>query len=142
MDARVQPPPWQGVDGCPICDAGRPLDVIVELDTTWVTAQEVAPLPGYACVVGKRHVEEPFLLADDQMIQFWRESMHVARALYALYRPARMNYEIHVNSIPHLHLHLFQRYAGDPYYGRSIDLAGPGFSRTAADLRRMADVIT
>jgi diadenosine tetraphosphate (Ap4A) HIT family hydrolase len=59
--------------------------VILELDTTWVTAQEVAPLPGYVCVVAKRHVDEPFLLADDEMVSFWRESMRVARALSALH---------------------------------------------------------
>jgi diadenosine tetraphosphate (Ap4A) HIT family hydrolase len=134
-------PPRETVNGCPICEAGRPLDVILELDTTWVTAQEVAPLPGYVCVVAKRHVDEPFLLADDEMVSFWRESMRVARALSALHHPTKMNYEIHGNSIPHLHLHLFPRFAGDPYEGRAIDFACPGFSRTAADLRRMANAI-
>lgn len=140
-DACVERPPADTVDGCPICDAGRPLDVIAELPTTWVTAQETAPLPGYVCVVAKRHVDEPFLLADDEMVGFWRESMRVARALHALCRPTKMNYEIHGNSIPHLHLHLFPRFAGDPYEGGAIDWTQPGFSRTAGDLRRIADAI-
>src|SRR6476646_651376 len=76
---------------CPICAKGHPLDVIAELDTTWVSAPPVAVLPGYACVVARRHVEEPFQLPDDQMVALWRESMRVARALSSLREPGKMN---------------------------------------------------
>ena len=105
---------------CPICASGQPLDVIAELDAVWVSAPPVAVLPGYACVVARRHVEEPFQLPDDEMFAFWRESMAVARALSSLLEPRKMNYEIHGNSIPHLHLHLYPRFAGDPFEGRPI----------------------
>jgi diadenosine tetraphosphate (Ap4A) HIT family hydrolase len=98
-------------------------------------------LPGYACVVARRHVEEPFQLPDDEMVAFWRESMAVARALSALFEPRKMNYEIHGNSIPHLHLHLYPRFSGDPFEGRPIAMDAPAFTRTEADLRRMAGAI-
>ncbi len=66
---------------CPICAKGHPLDVIAELDTTWVSAPPVAVLPGYACVVARRHVEEPFQVCrTTRSVVFWRESMGVARA--------------------------------------------------------------
>jgi diadenosine tetraphosphate (Ap4A) HIT family hydrolase len=126
---------------CPICRSGHPLDVIAELDATWVTAQPVAVLPGYACVVARRHVEEPFQLPDDEMVAFWRESMAVARALSSLLEPGKMNYEIHGNSIPHLHLHLYPRFPGDCFEGRPIATDAPAFTRTADDLRRMAGAI-
>jgi diadenosine tetraphosphate (Ap4A) HIT family hydrolase len=106
-----------------------------------VTAQPVAVLPGYACVVAKRHVEEPFQLPDDEMVAFWRESMAVARALSSLLEPRRMNYEIHGNSIPHLHLHLYPRFSGDPFEGRPIATDAPAFTRTEDELRRMAGAI-
>jgi diadenosine tetraphosphate (Ap4A) HIT family hydrolase len=128
-------------DACPICRRGRPLDVIAELRTTWVTAQASAPLPGYACVVAKRHVEEPFLLPDDELVAFWRESMVVACALDELFRPLKINYEIHGNTIPHLHLHLFPRFQGDPYEGRAITTSDHAFTRTADDLQRMREVV-
>jgi diadenosine tetraphosphate (Ap4A) HIT family hydrolase len=32
-----------------------------------------------------------------------------------------MNYEIHGNTIPHLHVHLFLRYKGDPFEGGPIN---------------------
>jgi diadenosine tetraphosphate (Ap4A) HIT family hydrolase len=126
---------------CPICASGQPLDVIAELDAVWVSAPPVAVLPGYACVVARRHVEEPFHLPDNEMFAFWRESMAVARALSSLLEPRKMNYEIHGNSIPHLHLHLDPRCAGDPFEGRPIAMDAAFFTRTADDLRRMADAL-
>jgi diadenosine tetraphosphate (Ap4A) HIT family hydrolase len=32
-----------------------------------------------------------------------------------------MNYEIHGNSIPHLHMHFFPRYRGDQFEGQPIN---------------------
>jgi diadenosine tetraphosphate (Ap4A) HIT family hydrolase len=78
-------------------------------------------LPGYVCVVAKRHVVEPFELTTDESAAFWEDCMKVARALSALLQPTKMNYEIHGNTIPHLHMHLYPRYPGDPYEGRAID---------------------
>jgi diadenosine tetraphosphate (Ap4A) HIT family hydrolase len=126
---------------CPICRDGQPLDLIVELPAVWVTAQALAPLPGYVCVVGKRHVVEPFQLPSAEMTAFWSESMSVARALHELLRPLKMNYEIHGNSIPHLHLHLYPRFRGDPYEGRAIDGRSIGFERTPEDLERIRGAI-
>ena len=83
----------------------------------WVTAPVKAPLPAYACVVAKRHVVEPFELDEPAMTAFWAESMSVAAALTELMRPVKMNYEIHGNTIPHVHMHLFPRTPQDPYVG-------------------------
>ena len=33
----------------------------------------------------------------------------------------KMNYEVHGNTIPHLHMHFFPRYAGDPFETRLAD---------------------
>jgi diadenosine tetraphosphate (Ap4A) HIT family hydrolase len=83
---------------CIVCRQGKPLDVIGELPTVWVTAPVKAPLPAYACVVAKRHVVEPFELDEPAMTAFWAESMSVAAALTELVRPLKMSYEIHGNT--------------------------------------------
>jgi diadenosine tetraphosphate (Ap4A) HIT family hydrolase len=44
-----------------------------------------------------------------------------------------MNYEIHGNTVPHLHMHLYPRYSGDPYEGGSIDNRAR-FARTAGEI--------
>jgi diadenosine tetraphosphate (Ap4A) HIT family hydrolase len=122
---------------CAICQTGGPLDVIADLPTTWVTAAPSAPLPGYVCVVAKRHVTEPFQLDEPELTAFWKESMSVAAALDELLRPSKMNYEIHGNTIPHLHLHLFPRFAGDPFEGRPIDGRVKAFDRSPQDIARL-----
>lgn len=119
---------------CPICANGEPLDVVAELATTWITAQVEAPLPGYVCVVCKRHVVEPFELPSPELIAFWQESMLAARTLSELYGPTKINYEIHGNTIPHLHLHLYPRFADDPYVGGPIDGRLAAFSRSPEQL--------
>jgi diadenosine tetraphosphate (Ap4A) HIT family hydrolase len=128
----------QRVDGlessCPICANGEPLDVVAEFATIWITAQPDAPLPGYVCVVCKRHVIEPFELPRSELIAFWQEAMLVARTVNELYRPSKMNYEIHGNTIPHLHLHLYPRFADDPYVGGPIDTRLASFSRSPEQL--------
>ncbi|HEY2072665.1 MAG TPA: HIT family protein [Gaiellaceae bacterium] len=115
--------------------------MIAELDATWATAGAEAPLPGYVCVVSRRHVVEPYELPPDEMEAFWREAMHVARAVAAVVEPAKMNYEIHGNTIPHLHMHLFPRFAGDPYEGGPIDPNRATFARSPADLEHLAAAI-
>lgn len=126
---------------CIICDrpGGRPLNLLVELSASWVTADPHACLPGYVCVISRRHVEEPYLLDDGGA--WWAECMLVAQALGAELRPRKMNYEIHGNTIPHLHLHLFPRFENDPFVGRPIDGAARSFERTPEDLERIRKAI-
>jgi 8-oxo-dGTP pyrophosphatase MutT (NUDIX family)/diadenosine tetraphosphate (Ap4A) HIT family hydrolase len=125
--------------GCPICSDG-PADVLVDLDATWVTAGAEAPLPGYACVISKRHAVEPYHLPD-RGLAFWADAMWVAEALDAHLAPIKMNYEVHGNTIPHLHLHLFPRHPGDPFAGRPIGANEVHAHRTADELDAMRAAI-
>jgi diadenosine tetraphosphate (Ap4A) HIT family hydrolase len=92
--------------GCVICQSGGPLDVIAETAACWITAEADAPLPGYVCVVARSHVVEPYEMSPDEQSRFWQDAMIVARAVAAVVHPIKMNYEIHGNTLPHLHLHL------------------------------------
>jgi len=121
---------------CPICARGHPLDVLADLPASWITAPPAAPLPGYACVVARLHVIEPFELDPPDRLAFWEDCMLAGRALNSLFSPRKMNYEIHGNTIPHLHMHLYPRYAGDPYGTGPID-GRATFHRSSADLAHM-----
>jgi diadenosine tetraphosphate (Ap4A) HIT family hydrolase len=114
---------------------------VTELDTVWVSAPAAAPLPGYACVVSKRHVIEPYELPPDVRAAFWEEAMVVARALASLYEPVKMNYEIHGNVVPHLHLHLYPRYEGDPYRTGALGRREESFTRTGPELAAIGEAI-
>jgi diadenosine tetraphosphate (Ap4A) HIT family hydrolase len=127
---------------CPICShpGRRPNDVVADLAVAWVTAGTSAPLPGYVCVVAKRHVVEPYELAERERAAFWEDCMIAARGLAALFQPVKMNYEIHGNTIPHLHMHLYPRYVGDPYEGGPIDNQAR-FTRKAFEIDRIVQAI-
>ncbi len=100
--------------GCPICDRGEPNGILAERPTTWITTDAEPIAPGYVCVVARRHVVEPFELPAGERAAFWEEALDAAARVARLYRPAKLNYEIHGNTIPHLHLHVIPRYRGEP----------------------------
>jgi diadenosine tetraphosphate (Ap4A) HIT family hydrolase len=110
-------------DGCPICRrlaSGDVSNVLAATAAVVVTAGPEVTLPGYVCVTSRRHVVEPYELGERDQSEFFSDAMAVARALAAAVKPAKMNYEIHGNTVPHLHMHLFPRHAGDPYVGYPI----------------------
>jgi diadenosine tetraphosphate (Ap4A) HIT family hydrolase len=111
------------------------------LQTSWVTAPLCAPLPGYVCLVARRHVIEPYQLPQPEQQAFFAEAMATARAVAELLRPVRVNYELHGNSIPHLHLHLYPRHAGDPFVGGPIDPRHLPVTRDDAQLAALREVI-
>jgi diadenosine tetraphosphate (Ap4A) HIT family hydrolase len=127
--------------GCVICQAGAPLDVIVELETCWATAGREAALPGYVCVIARDHHNEPFEMPPAEQARFWQEAMAIATAVDRVVQPVKMNYEIHGNTLPHLHLHLFPRQIDDPYVGGPIDPRRGSFERTDDELARLAAAI-
>lgn len=109
-------------EGCPFCRM-EPLGAHVELPASWVLIPDEAVLPGYVLVVSKRHVIERYELPANETAQFWADAMRAAAAVASVMQPMKVNYEIHGNTIPHLHLHLhiFPRFRGDPFERSPID---------------------
>lgn len=50
-----------------------------------------------------------------------RDARTVSKAVASVTESVKMNYEIHGNSIPHLHMHFFPRYQGDQFEGQPIN---------------------
>ena len=106
---------------CPICRRREPLDVLAKLETSWLTMQETAPIRGYACLVSYIHAVELHDLTNDAAAAFMRDVLKVSRAVATVSGAVKMNYEIHGNSLPHLHMHFFPRYRGDQFEGQPIN---------------------
>ncbi len=106
---------------CPICVRGEPPDVVATLETSWVTMQEAAPIRGYACLVSRVHAVELHDLDDATAMAFMRDACKLSGALAAVTGAVKLNYEIHGNSLPHLHMHFFPRYRGDRFEGGPIN---------------------
>jgi diadenosine tetraphosphate (Ap4A) HIT family hydrolase len=106
---------------CPICLRLEPLDVVATLEGSWVTMHERATVRGYACLVSRQHAVELHDLPEGAALAFMRDAQNVSRALVIATGAVKMNYEIHGNSIPHLHMHFYPRYRGDLFEGQPID---------------------
>lgn len=118
------PAEWQRLcDGsaCPICVRGQPLNIIASLGASWLTMSDNAPMVGYACLVSRVHAVDLHDLGEDQSVYFMRDAHRVSAALSSVTGAVKLNYEIHGNTLPHLHMHFFPRYAGDPFEGRAIE---------------------
>jgi diadenosine tetraphosphate (Ap4A) HIT family hydrolase len=124
MSAWNDPAAWRALkDGsaCPICRRGEPRDLLLELETSWLSLPGQAPMVGYACLVSKIHAVELHDLTELQAEAFMRDARRASKAIAAATGAVKLNYEVHGNTIPHLHLHLFPRYPGDPFEGGPID---------------------
>jgi len=78
-------------------------------------------MQGYCCLVLKRHAVELHQLSADEGAALMKDLQRVAKALQAITGAVKLNYEIHGNTIPHLHVHLLPRYRGDPFKDGPID---------------------
>ena len=102
----------------------------------WNSAEWAALCSGVACPICRRlrsgqgpHAPiivlcriTPVLVINPTLaVQSVRDVQRVSRAIHELTRPVKLNYEIHGNTIPHLHMHLYPRHRGDPFEGRAID---------------------
>ncbi|MDQ2834594.1 MAG: HIT family protein [Acidobacteriota bacterium] len=83
--------------------------------------QEAAPVRGYVCLVSQVHAVELHDLADAAATAFMHDARKVSKALAAATGAVKLNYEIHGNSLPHLHIHFFPRYRGDQFEGQPIN---------------------
>ena len=80
-------------------------------------------LKGTCYLISRQHYVELFDLGEAALLGFMQEAQVAARVLKDVTGAFRINYEIHGNTIPHFHLHLFPRYLDDPFGGVSIDYA-------------------
>jgi diadenosine tetraphosphate (Ap4A) HIT family hydrolase len=93
---------------------------IAELAHCYVLLNRDQFFPGYCFVFTKTHLVELFHLERALRTAVMEEVTSVAAALYDLFRPAKINYELLGNMVPHMHWHLVPRFATDPLWPRPI----------------------
>ena len=122
MNGWTDPARWQrernGVD-CAVCRS-KP-DAVAQLEASWALIGPDDPVRGYVCLVFGRHAIELHDLTDAEGAALMRDIRKVSAAVARMMEPVKMNYEVHGNTAPHLHVHFFPRYRGDQFEGRPID---------------------
>ena len=107
---------------CPMCrrwDDDCDLRV-VELEHSFVVLNRDQYFPGYTLLFTRQHVTELFHLDRDVRSGLMEEVSRAAGALFTLFRPDKINYELLGNMVPHIHWHLVPRHASEPLWPRPI----------------------
>ena len=93
---------------------------IVELRHSRVVLNRDQFFPGYSLLFTKDHVTELFHLTPLVRGELIEEISRVAQALYDVFSPEKINYELLGNMVPHMHWHLVPRFSNDPLWPRPI----------------------
>lgn len=86
---------------------------IMELETGYVILGWFQRFRGYTLFSCKQHGPELHNLDHDFKVKFLEEMTLVAEAVYNVFKPDKLNYELLGNGCPHLHWHLYPRRKGD-----------------------------
>lgn len=92
---------------------------VTELETGYVVFGDHQTFEGYTLFLCKEHVTELHYLENNFKLKFLEEMSIVAEAVYNVFEPDKMNYELLGNGDTHVHWHLFPRSKGD------TEVAGP-----------------
>lgn len=116
----------ESADNCPCCknDSMPSGDIdIAELEYSFITAERKAQgrLFGKCHVMLKKHYNNFEDIPLDEMTGFMNEVQIAGKALRKVTGAIKINYEIHANSLPHIHCHLFPRYLDDDFPSGPID---------------------
>jgi diadenosine tetraphosphate (Ap4A) HIT family hydrolase len=113
------PPDAAASRPCGICAlieraASRFEDFIAEFPRSWLILGDAQFYRGYAVLLAKRHVNEIHLMPRGEAHELLDELLAVGKALSAVVHPLKLNYECLGNQEPHVHWHVFPRFAEDP----------------------------
>ena len=89
-------------------------DAIAELPRSWLILGDSQFYRGYCVLLAKRHATELHLMPRAEAHELLDELLAVGKALANLLSPLKLNYECLGNQEPHVHWHVFPRYADDP----------------------------
>src|SRR5438270_1886022 len=128
---------------CPLCRQLKDLAALPPSEVVWRFPHSVALLGpwqyyhGYCLLISRRHATELNGLEADERREYLVEMCLLARALEECFRPHKLNYELLGNQVPHLHWHLFPRYADDPQRLQPVWLALDRAEHDPAERQRL-----
>ena len=117
---------YKSEQGCPVCnqkpDSRPPGECdIACLRVSRLIADRNTCLKGHCCLVLVPHAVELHDLSDVDAEAFVHDVRKASGVLQAITGAVKINYEIHGNTIPHVHMHLWPRQIGDRFENSPID---------------------
>jgi diadenosine tetraphosphate (Ap4A) HIT family hydrolase len=88
-----------------------------------VVLQRARPNAGYCVAIWKHgHASELSDLDEGQLAGYWQDNIRAVKALVKVYKPAKVNYQVLGNAVPHVHTHIVLRFVDDPAPGRPLPM--------------------
>jgi len=87
---------------------------IKEMETGYAVLGDHQYFKGYSLLLCKIHASELHELEKPFRLKFLEEMSQVAEAVWKVYQPQKLNYELLGNTIQHMHWHITPRYKNDP----------------------------
>lgn len=96
---------------------------IADFEYSYVDVCRIADgsLFGKCSIIPKTHVIHFEDMSNADMIGFMSDLQKLGKALKKITGAVKINYEMHSNTLPHLHVHVFPRYLDDEFASLPID---------------------
>ncbi|HQR42734.1 MAG TPA: HIT family protein [Gemmatales bacterium] len=107
---------------CPLCEKiehyrqKHAAELVAEFHESVVFLGPWQYYEGYCIVTARQHYTELFEMSAFARHALMDEVARVAKAIHAVVKPRKINYEWLGNQVPHLHWHLFPRQQSDPHH--------------------------
>ena len=103
------------MNDCPFC---QPTQTLLEQPLAYALADRYPAAPGHTLIVVRRHVADFFDTTAEEQQALFALLREARRLLAARYAPQGYNIGVNVGeaagqTVPHVHVHLIPRYAGD-----------------------------
>lgn len=111
-------------ENCSFCQKAKDPhrhEILKDFPHSLLCAHPRVCLKGTCCLIVKNHFVELYDMDEIWLCGFMKEAQTAAQVLLKVTGAVKINYEIHGNTAPHLHMHLFPRYLDDPFAGAPID---------------------
>ncbi len=110
---------------CFYCENGEKLNSLMlpicELAYSKVFLNRDQKHRGRCVVQFKEHKTEYFQLTPEENAGFFAELSKVAKAVWELYQPDKLNYATFGDGVPHVHVHLVPKYKDGLNWGEPFD---------------------
>ena len=141
------PPPETPDRPCGICAiieqtrTGANPNLVAELPRSWLVLGDAQFYRGYCILLAKRHATELHLMPRGEAHELLDELLAAGRAIMAVAHPIKLNYECLGNQEPHVHWHIFSRFADDPQRMQPIWQRAETERKVSLDDRARRDLI-
>ncbi|MFZ5810000.1 MAG: HIT domain-containing protein [Chloroflexota bacterium] len=103
---------------CPFCAPDAERELLTESATAYAILDKYPVSTGHALVIPKKHVPDYFELSSHSKTALWLMTDRLKMLLTERYHPDGFNVGINIGqaagqTVPHVHIHLIPRYAGD-----------------------------